>query len=152
MKKTILMLGPCAGHTGGMATVIENLESSKLSAQCNLYLLNTGKITAKNRNLFQGIFAQIKILFSLMSLIVCKRVEIVHIHTCSGFTFWRDCFHASVSKVFFCKIVWHIHGGRFHGFASHGRPLTKKILKFALASADSVIVLTEHWKRPPVSG
>jgi glycosyltransferase involved in cell wall biosynthesis len=147
MKKNILILGPYSSYPGGIVTVIENLKNSKISEMCNLFIRNTGKTTSQDRSFIQGLFAQIKIIILLVNLIIIKKIDIVHIHTCSGFTYWRDCIYIFLGKVLRCKIVCHIHGGGFGHFASQMNYFKRVIFKFTLESSDSLIVLTDYWKQ-----
>ena len=145
-KPRVIMLGPLPPPTGGMASVVKNLYDSKLSHRCRLTVLNNGKTTAVNRSMLEGIIAQLRLIMRLVNTIRREKVELVHIHTCSGFTFWRDCVHMLISKLFGCKIVWHIHGGYFDRFISTLDFFRKTILRTCLGMGASVIVLSREWQ------
>jgi len=147
MKKNILMLGPYSNQPGGIVTVIENLKNSKLSSRCNLFVYNTGKVTSQNRSFIQGLFTQIRIIILLVNLIISNKIDIVHIHTCSGFTYWRDCIYVFMSKLLRCKVVCHIHGGGFTQFASQMNHIVRVFFRYTLEVADSLIVLTDYWQK-----
>lgn len=139
------MLGPLPPLTGGMATVMENLRDSALASRCQLTVLNNGKTTPEGRSVLWGIASQIKMLWYLTAAILRQRVQIVHIHTCSGFTFWRDCMHAMIARMLDSRIVWHVHGGGFDVFAAQQGRTRKKIMRFALTHASAVIALSDDW-------
>ena len=141
------MLGPQLPSVGGIATVIENLRDSVLSQRCRLKLLNTGKSTPANRSLLVGMVAQIRLFEKLSRAILSHKTQIVHIHTCSGFIFWRDCVHMLLARLLRCQVVWHIHGGCFREFVSDFGPLRKFLLKHLFQLAYCVIVLSPYWKR-----
>ena len=144
-KTRIAMLGPAQASTGGMAAVVRNLASSDLSTRCELRVLNTGKTTGQRRPLAVGIISQGILLARLVRELLSGAGDIVHIHTCSGFTFWRDCLHAIAARILGCRIVWHVHGGGFADFAARLNPLGRQLLRFMFERASAVIVLSEYW-------
>jgi glycosyltransferase involved in cell wall biosynthesis len=128
-----------------MATVMENLRGSALVEKCRLTVLNNGKTTPEGRSLLRGVAAQVKVLARLALCIRRERAEIVHIHTCSGFTFWRDSLHAAAARALGCRVVWHVHGAKFDEFlASLGR-IRRRLAGAALRSGAAVIVLGQDW-------
>ncbi|MCK4624116.1 MAG: glycosyltransferase, partial [Phycisphaerae bacterium] len=148
-KKTdyprVVMLGPLPPLTGGMVTVVNNLRGSALAGRCRLTVLNNGKTTPEGRSVLMGIVSQMEVLRCLISAILRQRAQIVHIHTCSGFTFWRDCMHAMIARLLGSRIVWHVHGGGFNVFAAQQACIGKAIMRFALTHASAVIALSEDW-------
>ncbi len=144
-KPRVVMLGPLPPLTGGMATVMDNLRGSDLASRCRLTVLNNGKTTPEGRSVLVGIASQMKMLRRLISAILRRRVQIVHIHTCSGFTFWRDCLHAAIAGLLRSRVVWHVHGGEFSVFAGKQGRIGKAIMRIALTHASAVIALSEDW-------
>lgn len=143
----ILMLGPTSPSVGGMATVVQNLCDSDLSKRCRLTVLNTGKNTPQNRSLFQALAANLSLLLKLSAAILSEKPQFVHIHTCSGFTFWRDCSHMLLARLLGCRVLWHIHGGYFADFASNLPAFARTLLRHALQMSSSVIVLSNGWRK-----
>jgi glycosyltransferase involved in cell wall biosynthesis len=141
----ILMLGPTPPLTGGMATVVSNLKESSLAKQCQLVILNNGKTTSEDRSLTIGIASQLRFLGQLIITILRQKTDIVHIHTCSGFTFWRDCVHMALARLLARKVVLHIHGAKFDQFIADMNTLQQTLLKTAFEKAASVIVLSKEW-------
>lgn len=146
-RPRVLMLGPLPPPTGGMASVVSNLQRSLLTQSCKLIVLNTGKTTPGNRRTVEGILAQLRLMMKLVSSICRENSEFVHIHTCSGFTFWRDCTFMLIGRLLGCQVIWHIHGGYFDRFIRGLDPARKLILKESLEIAASVIVLSQDWKK-----
>jgi len=144
-RPRVVMLGPLPPATGGMATVLGNLQHSGLAARCRLHVLDNGKTTSEGRPLSEGILAQGRLLARLGRTIMRHDVRIVHIHTCSGFTFWRDCLHLAVAKMLRRKVVLHVHGGRFDEFCDRLSSPGRATLRLALHAADAVIVLSASW-------
>ncbi len=144
-KPRVVMLGPLPPLTGGMATVVNNLRAGALASRCRLTVLNNGKTTHEGRSVLVGIASQIRLFRQLTVAILRQRAQIVHIHTCSGFAFWRDCMHAMIARLLGSRIVWHVHGGGFDVFAAQQARIGKAIMRFALTHASVVIALSEDW-------
>ncbi len=144
-KPRVLMLGPVPPPTGGMATVVDNLRSSRLADECRLVVLNSGKITPEGRSLLVGIVAQLRLFGRIVRTILKHRAQIVHIHTCSGFTFWRDGLHLFVAHLLGSVGVVHVHGGRFYEFIASLGPVGRALLRQALEMAGAVVVLSQDW-------
>ena len=146
VKYKVLMLGPLPPPMGGMATVLENLKNSSLSKRCDLRVIHTGKTTSPSRSIVQAACSQLKLLYRIVHLVYKEKIDIVHIHTCSGFTYWRDCLYVVVSKVFGCKVVLHVHGGFFDQFICGLDPVRKIFFKFSFKLPSSIVVLSSEWK------
>lgn len=139
------MLGPMPPLTGGMATVVDALRHSGLGTQCHLIFLNNGKTTPAARPLRHGIVAQARLAWRVARHTLGRRVDIVHIHTCSGWTFWRDALHMAVARGLGARVIWHVHGGRFADFLREQRPWRRRLARAALERAAAVIVLAPAW-------
>ena len=84
------MVGPMPPAIGGMATVLHDLQNSNLAEEVDLAFFNTFKTTDEGRNLFSAIQSKLTLWVSWIKLLQGKQKTIVHIHTCSGFTFFLD--------------------------------------------------------------
>lgn len=143
----VLMLGPLPPPAGGMATVMDNLRGSALAEKCRLTVLNNGKTTPEGRSPLRGVAAQVKVLARLALCIRRERAEIVHIHTCSGFAFWRDSLHAAAARAAGCRVVWHVHGGYFEQFSAHLGAVGRRCLRRSLGLGSATIVLSDEWAK-----
>jgi glycosyltransferase involved in cell wall biosynthesis len=144
-RPRVLMLGPLPPPAGGMATVMDNLRGSALVEKCRLTVLNNGKTTPEGRSPLRGVAAQVGLLGRIVGHILRHRPQLVHIHTCSGFTFWRDSLHLLAARAMARRVVWHVHGARFDEFlGSHGL-IRRRLAGAALRSAAAVIVLGQDW-------
>ncbi len=144
-KSAVVMLGPQPPAVGGMVSAVQNLCNSDLQKKYDLTIINSAKTTSQNRHLILGIIAQVKLLGRLAKVLIEKRACLIHIHTCSGFTFWRDSLHLLLARFLGVWGIWHIHGGYFDNFASTLSPLLKRALRFMLELGEKVIVLGETW-------
>lgn len=141
----VLMLGPMPPPVGGMATVVDNLQRSDLGRRCRLVVLNNGKTTPVGRSLIQGVAAQVRLALRLIATARRHGAQILHLHTCSGFAFWRDSVHLVIGRLLGCRVVWHVHGGFFDQFANSLGPIRKRLLRRSLESGAAVLVLGEDW-------
>lgn len=144
-NRRVLMLGPVPPPTGGMASVVVNLRNSELSRRCGLTVMNNAKTTREGRALLVGIGAQIRLLGRLVGQILRGKGQIVHVHTCSGFPFWRDCLHAATARLLGARVVLHVHGGRFENFAAGLGRIARGAMRLAFEHVSAVIVLSEDW-------
>ena len=146
IRPRVVMLGPLPPPPGGMATVMANLADSRLANDCQLVLIDTAKRTTEGRNVWAAISYQLKLLWRVVSAIWRTHAQIVHIHTCSGFTFWRDVLHMMAARIMGCRVVWHIHGGFFDRFVAAMPSAGACLYRSVLQKSDAVIVLSSHWR------
>jgi len=94
-------------------------------------------------------------LVRFVALLLCWRPALVHIHTCSYNTFWRNLVDAGVARLLGRRVLWHMRGGQFARFhASRKRP-GRWLIEQGLGRSDGVIALSEGWReqlRPCTGG
>lgn len=145
IKLRVLHIGPMPPPIGGMSTVLLEL-SSALQDRCEIQVFSTSKTTAIDRTVFQAIAAQLRLLWQLSQLLRQWRPDIVHIHTCSNFTFWRNSLDVILARSFGCKTILHIHGARFHQFLGGLERVGAYFAYAVFNRADCVIVLGQIWR------
>jgi len=141
----VLHIGPLPPPVGGMATVIQSL-TQVLQNFIDIRVLNNVKTTPINRSLLQGIIAQLRLLARLISLCLAWKPQIVHIHTCSWFTFWRSSADVIIARLLRKRVLLHIHGGEFKLFLESLSPLKASMVRFIFFLCSKVIVLSHSWK------
>lgn len=141
MRPSVVMLGPVEPRTGGMAVVMANLGESPLARSSNLRLINSGKTTGENRSLFEALCAQARLMWRACT----APAEVVHLHTCSNFSFWRDGLCALLARAAGRRAVLHIHGARFERFLAGLGPIRRRAARGILESASRVLVLGDLW-------
>ena len=144
------MVGPLPPPVGGMATVVENLAAAfdgPLVEAVELRVLNNVKITSADRSLGQGIAAQLRLLWRLVAECLVWRPHVVHIHTSSWFTFWRNAVDVLLARLLLRPVLLHIHGARFHRFLTGLPPPQAWLARRVFRLSARVIVLGEGWKR-----
>lgn len=142
----VVMSGPLPPAVGGMASVIGALSQSALAQATDLVLFDTGKKTAPNRTLLQGVQARLRLIREWSALLAGHPGTIVHIHTCSGFTYFLDGILAAVARRHGCRVVLHVHGGLFDAFVDGLNPVLRRIAQHIARRADLLIALSEDWK------
>lgn len=143
----VRMIAPLSPLQGGMVTVADGLARADLARRFDLRLIQSGKTTPPDRSLARGLAAQLGLLGRVATETLRARRPIVHIHTCSGLSFWRDALLMLTARAFGGCGVWHVHGGRFGEFASRGGILRRTLLAVALRLGRAVIVLTETMRQ-----
>lgn len=143
----VLMLAPLPPPPGGMATVAENLMNSRLAEACHLTVIDTAKRTPPDRRWWQAIAYQWGLLWGIRTALGRTQARILHVHTCSGFSFWRDSLHVLLARWMRRACVWHIHGGHFDNFVSSMSWPARVWYRRALRMSQAVIVLSADWHR-----
>ena len=144
MKPRVLMLGPLPPPVGGMASVVANL-CDALREDCELALLNTVKTTASDRSLGTALRVHAGLLLHLARSCLKAR-PVVHIHTCSWFSFWRNAADVLVARLCGARVVLHIHGAEFHQFLASLPPARARLARAVLAGCDRVVTLGPRWQ------
>lgn len=69
-------------------------------------------------------------------------IEIVHVHSASGSSFWRKSIAIRIAKAMGRKVIFHCHGGGFKEF----RMNYSKEVDAILERVDSIVCLSEEWR------
>lgn len=146
-KLKVLQLGPFPPPVGGMATVVATLAEG-LKAVADVHVLNNAKTTARDRPLWRGVGAQLSLLKQLAVECMSWRADIVHIHTCSWFTFWRNAVDVAMARAFGRSVIVHIHGGQFADFIASMNEVQRWVAKITLGSAHRVVILGKYLVGP----
>lgn len=98
---------------------------------------------ASELNNFQKIlYAVTGYVLLIWKLAVDRNIEIVHIHSASGSSFWRKSHAVKIAKAMKKKVIFHCHGGGFKEFRQNSPAKIDAILK----KADIVVCLSQEWK------
>ena len=129
----------------GIATVINTVANSgKLQDRYDLLYFNTTRY--KDGSLFMNfcIFFHTFILYFIN--LMKKRIELAHIHTSFGRSFYRKVIFIFISSLFKVKIILHFHTGRFEKYFIDSTGLKRSLIKSCLNKTDAVVVLCSDWK------
>lgn len=142
MAKRILIVGSSLQDKGGIVTVMKNIDSliDKKSFEINYiptYLSST--------NLLIRLFMYFKALISIISFILFRKVDLIHIHMSYKGSFYRKSIIILIGKIFKKPVFVHIHGSKFKDFYNNSNIYLRKYINFILNKADKVIVLSKEW-------
>jgi len=140
------MTGPLPPAIGGMSTVINDISQSSLAKKIDLVLLNTAKTTTDGRSLWTAVMTRITLLLKCARLLRQNKNSILHIHTCSGFTYFLDGSILIIGKLLGVPVILHVHGGRFDSFLQELPAIGSLIAKWLARQATSVVVLSDSWQ------
>jgi glycosyltransferase involved in cell wall biosynthesis len=84
----------------------------------------------------------------LLSMLLARRLAIVHAHSAARGSFWRKSVLCMMADLFGVPYVFHVHSGEFGVFyASECGPAAKWWIRRTLRRAACVIALTEAWSK-----
>lgn len=140
------MAGPMPPAIGGMATVLNDIQNSSLAQKVQLEFFNTFKTTPEGRSLLTAVISKLSLWVKWCKLLRGNKQTIVHIHTCSGFTFFLDSILVCLAKAFSRPVILHIHGGRFDLFLDGLPRFIFKYVHWLMRHCHKIIVLSESWQ------
>lgn len=121
---------------GGIASVINTYSSF-------IHPFKFVKTYSSEINFFQKIWCALSGYTQLFwKLLLDSKIEIVHIHSASGNSFWRKSIALKIAKKMNKKVILHCHGGGFKEFREKFPEKVDKILK----KADIIVCLSNKWK------
>lgn len=141
----MIMAGPLPPAVGGMASVLGALAASSLARRADLRLFETGKTTPSGRPLWQGVRARVALMADWWRQLGARRRPIVHIHTCSGFTFFLDGALLLLANLRRAPVVLHVHGARFDDFLDRLPAPLAAVARGLARRAAVVVVLSPEW-------
>ena len=147
-RPRVLMTGPMAPAVGGMATVIEQLLAGPLARHCTVVRRPANPLQctgAPRRRLWRSARRHLGQIIDLTRDLRRNAIDVVHIHTCSGFTFYRNLVDAAVARCCGVPVALHIHGAQFDQFCARTGRLGRWFIRRGLTAADCVVVLSDRW-------
>lgn len=94
----------------------------------------------------QRLFRHLKQFKIIHAEIKANRIPLVHLHTCSGWSFLRSGLDLMLIKAMGCRVVLHLHGGMFDSFYARQPWWRRWLIQRTLTWADAVIALSQSWK------
>ena len=144
-RLAVIMAGPLPPAVGGMASVIGALNASSLAQRVDLQLFESGKTTPEGRTPWQGVRARLKVMRDFWRLLGQRPRPLVHIHTCSGLTYFLDGILLLMARLRGASTVVHIHGARFDVFLDGLSGFRAAMARWLMRRAGAVIVLSDDW-------
>jgi len=143
----VFVTGPSPMLTGGISSVIADQLSIDPGPPFQFEFIENTSTTATDEPMARRIARHVRHLRSLRRHFRLARGAIAHVHTCSGFSFWRSCADVVAAQRAGCRAILHVHGARFDQFHDARSGTGKRLIAHALRRADAVIVLSEYWQR-----
>ncbi len=143
----VVMAGPLPPMIGGMSTVIDDIAHSSLAENVELMLFNTAKKTPEGRSLLKAVTARFALWHCWWKAMNPTDRTLVHIHTCSGLSYFLDGIYAALARLRGVPVVLHVHGARFDDFLDGLSPFPLSVARFIARRANRVVVLSDEWKK-----
>jgi glycosyltransferase involved in cell wall biosynthesis/ubiquinone/menaquinone biosynthesis C-methylase UbiE len=142
-NREILIVGILPPPINGQTIAFQSL-SRELS--CEILTLS-GKRHESTLGLLGKIWIYVGLLVRLFLKLIQKKYVVYHTISQSREGFLRDFPIVILSKIFGSKVVLHIHGGNYDSFYNTQNAIIRKLILKMLASANSIIVLSEGLKK-----
>ena len=133
---TVMIIGPPANAVGGIATVVGQMLSLDLDHRYRIEFFPQTESCGTDEPLEKRIARHVRHLSVLWMKLRRTNAAIVHLHTCSGFSFFRSVLDMLVAKRLGCRTVLHIHGAAFDDFCARSGFLGRRTISWARARAD----------------
>lgn len=146
-SRAVLAIGPDTTSVGGMATVVSQIQAMPFRERYHSELFALSQSTTPNEPFHRRIGRHLTHLARLRATIARLNPAVVHIHTCSGFSFLRSAMDMLVAHWCQRPVILHIHGAAFDSFYERQPHWRRALIRACLSRADRVIALSEEWKR-----
>ena len=142
-KNKVLIIGPSPIKSkGGMATVIEEIQSdSKLNEQFHIDIYESYIDGNKLKILLFSAISFIRFYFTK------RNYDIYHIHAASYGSTFRKGLYVKTAKRWGKKVILHIHGAEYMKFFEGLSDKKKHKIIGILKACDTVIALSQDWKK-----
>ena len=140
--KRVCMIVPNRMVKGGIAAVVNGYRGSQLEKDYEITYVESYKDGSKFDKLLKGICGYFHFAYVLMF----HKLDVVHIHSSFGPSFYRKLpfiYMASWRKI---PIVNHIHGADFDEFYVNAPEEKKAKIKKVYSKCNVLIALSEEWK------
>lgn len=129
-----------------MASVINQLKSLDFRNRYRMVFLPATSSNDAHEPIPARVARHLRQINKLRRAISHYQPAIVHIHTCSGFSFYRALIDLIVARIMRRRTILHVHGGAFDSFHAEAPPLMRRVIQWGLATPDTVIALSVSWR------
>ncbi len=141
MNYKVLLIGPLPPPVGGQSILVKDIADHLPIEMVTVFNISH---TIKNR-LLRSFYS---VLLIFKCLLYMPFHQTVHIHSSAGMALYEKLVFALLSKIFFKRVILHVHGGKMRSLWSVYSPIKKKLLRSSINFlCDDVIVLSAEWQR-----
>ncbi len=144
---TVILVGPPSTRMGGMASVVQQIQSLDFGQRYRSRLLPLTFSSGAAESLSGRLRRHVNQVRDLCAMIRRTGAAIVHLHTCSGFSFFRSVVDMLGAQHLGARVLLHIHGAAFDQFFAEAGWLGRRLISASLSRADCVIALSQRWRR-----
>lgn len=130
-----------------MASVVSQIQAMPFRGRYRSELFALTRSTTPGEPFHRRLRRHLAHLARLRTTVARLDPAVVHIHTCSGFSFLRSAMDMLVVRWCRCPVILHIHGAAFDSFHERQPRWRRALIRACLSRADRVIALSEEWKR-----
>ena len=145
-QSTVIVIGPPPNQIGGMASVVGQMMSMTFADGYQTELLPLTLSPGDHESILGRIMRHTGQIRRLQKTIRRTQAAIVHIHTCSGFSFYRSALDMWVAQRLGCRAILHVHGATFDEFFDRQPRWRRRLIAWSLTRADRVVALSEGWR------
>lgn len=145
--RMILTVGPSPELVGGMSTVISQMTRLNFDGRYRIECFPITMSASSEESSAHRVARHVSQRLRLGKALRERAIDIVHIHTCSGFSFHRCAWDMRVARRHGAKTILHMHGAQFDEYVNRASGLEKRLIRHALHSADRVIALSVRWRQ-----
>jgi glycosyltransferase involved in cell wall biosynthesis len=141
MKPKIFLLGPALDAVSGVATHLNQLFSSNLTRNFDLFHFQVGG-EGRRENVFRKFLRLTLSPISFFLMLLRHRPVIVHFNTSLvQKSYWRDLILLLICRLYGCQTIYQIHGGELPENFFVGNYILTHFLRWVLMKPDIIVLL-----------
>lgn len=137
----VYMVGTSIATRGGISGVVRRLAEAGLFERWKVTYI----ASHRGRNPFTKLAFAFAGFARLLWGLARHRRGVLHAHVASRASFWRKAVFMSAALAAGWPVIFHLHGGGFARFHATGSAFTRRAIRFFLARAAAVVVLSDRW-------
>ncbi|UCF32709.1 MAG: glycosyltransferase family 4 protein [Phycisphaerales bacterium] len=145
-RPRVIIVGPSPDLMGGIATVVGQMLRIDYADRYETELFPVTFAVGDRERTTSRITRHVRHVRRLRRRVRDAQAAIVHIHTCSGFSFYRSALDLLAVAGTGCKTVLHVHGAAFDEFWARSSRPARNLIRWVLNRADRVIALSRGWR------
>ncbi len=136
----VVMVTPSLSDPGGIASVVAAYRDSELATRWDIRVVET----VRGQGAWRHVHGWLGVLRACWT-IAAEGSCLVHVHMSFGGSFWRKACVLAWARALGRPSVLHLHGSRFHTWATSGSATRQRTVRRVFAMPDAVVVLSASW-------